>query len=101
MHYDVVSVPFKRHIGEAVVHPLIESEMQKDICEHGTDDTPLRCTSKTRLDATVRSLNAGFQPALDVEQHPSFVGEALNCPHHQRVVKAVENERMSRSRAHA
>src|SRR6266496_1838742 len=78
VHDDVVSIPFERHVDEAIMHPSIEREMQEDIRKHRADDASLRRTPKTRLCTTIGTLNACFQPALDVEQHPSFVGEAPN-----------------------
>ena len=90
VHEDIVGIPLERYVAEVLEHPAVEGKMQKHIRDHGTDYTALRRTSTARLDAFIGSLNAGFQPAPDIEEHPAIFREALHRSHRKRVVQAVK-----------
>jgi hypothetical protein len=90
MHDDVVGVPFERHVGTRVMHPLIEGEMQKDVREQRTDHTALRRSSFTSLTLPIQQHDVGSQPALDIQMHPPNVGKPTQGSQHKRMIEAIE-----------
>jgi site-specific DNA recombinase len=56
----------------------------------GRDDTALRSASFTRRQVALFILCRRFQPALDVEDDPLFLGVFPDCLHQQVVVEVIE-----------
>ena len=71
------------------MHPPVEGLVQKQIGQPRTDDPALRRTLPTLRPVAVL-LRWGFQPPLDVEDHPLLLRVLLRRPPQEIMVDVVE-----------
>src|ERR1700686_2168344 len=74
MAESVVSEPFKGNVRMIPEHPPVERVMKKQVTQQGCNYKALRRTSFSEFEGTIFQLNGGFEPPLNIEQHPRTVG---------------------------
>src|SRR6266700_477311 len=90
MHDGIIGETLKRQLPIFRRHPPIKGIMQEQIGQQRADDPALRRALFTRNQLTVLLLHWRFQPALDVENHPWFLGVFLYRTYQQILRDVVE-----------
>src|SRR4051794_23077149 len=88
----VVGVTLEGNARMVPVHPHIKRVVQKKICKDGAYNPALWRPSFPHGEATIRHLHGGFQPSLDVQQHPWTVRMFTDCPHQQSRLDTVKRQ---------
>ena len=90
VHDDVVGKTLKRAARELPGHPRIERVVQEQVRQDRRNRRPLRGSLSSLHKRAVRALQRGFQPPLDVQQHPATVGDHLDRTNHELPRDGVE-----------
>ncbi len=60
MHNNIIGIAFKMNTREMLLHPLVEDQMQKDICQQRANDASLRRTFLAAYSLTARQYHIGL-----------------------------------------
>src|SRR3954468_17466952 len=71
-------------------HPTVEGIMKKQICQHWTYYRPLRCSSVSRNQGSVRHAYRRLQPPFQAEKDPFAVGVPTHGQHQKTPIDLVE-----------
>src|SRR6056297_1885140 len=72
-----------------VADPGIECVVQKQVSQHRTHNTTLRCALVTVSQRTIRLLHRGLQPTFNVQQDPATTAMMTQGLHQQIVANIV------------
>ena len=80
----------KTDVRKLPSHPRVKRIVQEQVCQKRAHDAALRCTSARALRALRRGLHRSFQPSLDVEQEPGFLGVLSQGLHQEGMIDVVK-----------
>ena len=86
----IIRVTLERTAGVFAVHPLVEPIVHEEVREQRRDRRSLWGSPLSRRGGSVSHRHGGFEPPLDVEQHPTLVAVVSDRPHEQIMGNAVE-----------
>ena len=86
----IIRVTLERTAGVFAVHPLVERIVHEEVREQRRDRRSLWGSHLSWRGGSVSHRHGGFEPPLDVEQHPTLVGVVSDRPHEQIMANAVE-----------
>jgi hypothetical protein len=86
----VVGVAFERDGWIFPLHPEIERIVEKEIRQHGADNSPLRGTAPSVNQVPIRHAHGRPQPPFKVEQNPWAVRVPSHSPHQEVPIDFIE-----------
>ena len=95
----IIGVTLERTAGVFAVHPLVERIVHEEVREQRRDRRSLWGSRLSRCGGSVSHRHGGFEPPLDVEQHPTLVGVVSDRLHEQIMANAVKEGPRHRDRA--
>jgi hypothetical protein len=86
----IIGIAFKRYFRKMPLHPLVQCIVQKQIGKQWTDHTSLRDPFPPVFQRAVGHLNWGFEPPLNVQQHPFTICVLPHSTHQKLMINRIE-----------
>src|SRR5450631_3506266 len=90
MHHRVIGVSSERTPRMRLLHPRIEGIMHKQVHEYRANNTALRRTLLAWNGYPILRFEGRFQPALNVQQHPTIFDVRSHRFHQEIMIKIVK-----------
>ena len=90
VHEDIIRVSLEGHVGQGLLHPRVEREMEENVREQRAHHAPLGGSCVPCRPCPILVLHGSRAPALHVEENPPTARVPPHRPHDEVMIEGVE-----------